>query len=202
MRVTRGAFAPAVWTARAGALLAAILAWAFLLSTGTPVHAAEGLPAARDLAADGAAARPRKVPIVLFFNRADCPYCERALRQFLVPMQRDPAFAARAVFRQVEIDTLDPLVDFEGRASSHRDFAARFNIRFTPTIWFVDAQGKSLVEPIVGLRTPDFYGWYLEQAIADAQAKLDGRAVAGAAQVPAPAASSAAPVLGTPVRRP
>src|SRR4051812_5104255 len=90
MRARRGAVAAGVGVGRAGALLAAILAWAFALSPATLAHAAQGLPAAQDLAADGAAARSRQVPILLFFNRFDCPYCERALRQFLVPMERDP----------------------------------------------------------------------------------------------------------------
>ncbi|MEO8136887.1 MAG: thioredoxin fold domain-containing protein [Betaproteobacteria bacterium] len=159
--------------ARACATLAAILACTLLLSTGTVAGAAPGLPAAKNLAADGAVARTRSVPILLFFNRFDCPYCERALREFLVPMERDPAFAARVIFRQIEIDKPLGTVDFDGRATTHRDLAARFDIRFTPTIWLVDAEGKALAEPIVGLRTVDFYAWYLEQAIAESQAKLD-----------------------------
>src|SRR6185295_9874706 len=125
IRAMRGEFAPAGWLARAGATLAAILACALLLSAATAVRAAQGLPGAENLAADGAAARTRRVPILLFFNRFDCPYCERALREFLVPMERDPAFAARAIFRQVEIDKAGRLVDFDGRATTHRDLAAR-----------------------------------------------------------------------------
>jgi len=175
----------------------AILACAFLASPVAPVFAAEGLPAAADLAADAAAVRAKKVPVLLFFNRFDCPYCERALRQFLVPMSRDPAVAAKAIFRQIEIDKPDPLIDFDGRATTHKAFAARFNIRYTPTIWFVDAEGKPLVEAIVGLRTVDFYGWYLEQAIADSQARLEGRLPAFVPPVATPAGG---PMLGTPVQ--
>ena len=172
-RIARDAFA-----SRGASLLAAILAWAFLLTAGgaPAVNAAPALPGAHDLAADGASARSRKRPIVLFFNRFDCPYCERALREYLVPMQRDPAFAGRAIFRQVEIDQPLQLVDFGGRATTHGAYATRFKVRLTPTIWFVDGDGNALTEPIVGLRTVDFYGWYLEQAIAEAQAKLDARA--------------------------
>lgn len=180
-------------------MVAAILACAFLLPAGAPAIAGPGLPAAQDLSVDAAAIRARQVPIVLFFNRFDCPYCERALREYLVPMSGDPAFAARAVFRQVEIDKPDALVDFDGRRTTHRELAARFRVRFTPTIWFVDGEGKPLVEPIVGLRTVDFYGWYLEQAIEQSQQKLakgDPTRVSDAAA----AAASSAPGLASPVR--
>src|SRR4051794_22016140 len=104
IRAMREAFTPAGWGVRFQAMVAAILACAFLLSAGTAARAAQGLPGARDLAADSGIARARKVPIVLFFNRLDCPYCERALREYLEPMSRDPAFSARAVFRQIDID--------------------------------------------------------------------------------------------------
>ena len=112
------------------------------------------------------------MPILLFFNRVDCPFCERALREYLGPMQRDPAYADRVMIRQIEIHDSSRLVDFGGRATSHVEFAARHKIQFTPTVWFVDGDGNRLAEPIVGLRTVDFYGAYLDQAIADSLAKL------------------------------
>jgi thioredoxin-related protein len=155
-------------------MVAAILACAFFLSTGVAATAqdAAALPGAGNLAADGAAAKTRHLPILLFFNRVGCPYCERALREYLTPMQRDPAYADRVLFRQVEIDQSNRLVDFSGRATTHREFASRYKISLTPTIWFVDGDGKVLAEPIIGLRTVDFYGAYLDQAIADSLAKL------------------------------
>jgi thioredoxin-related protein len=135
-----------------------------------------GLPAAGDLAADGAAAKEKRLPVLLFFNRAGCQFCERALREYLTPMQRDPAYANRVIFRQVETNKSNRLVDFGGRSTTHREFAARYKIRLTPTIWFVDGDGNALAEPIVGLPTIDFYGAYLDQSIADSLAKLHAKA--------------------------
>jgi thioredoxin-related protein len=139
-------------------------------------QAAAALPGAGDLAADGAVAKDKHLPILLFFNRIGCPYCERALREYLTPMQRDPAYADRVIFRQVETNKSNRLVDFGGRATTHREFASRYKIRLTPTIWFVDGDGNALAEPIVGLPTIDFYGAYLDQRIADSLAKLQTRA--------------------------
>lgn len=132
------------------------------------------LQEANDLAADGAIAKERKVPILLFFNRVGCPYCERALRQFLLPMERNAANANRVMFRQVETDRTTKMVDFKGEPIRHRQFAMRYKIKLTPTIWIVDGDGNSLGDPIVGLTTPDYYGYYLDKAIDDALKKLKG----------------------------
>ncbi|MEO7761922.1 MAG: thioredoxin fold domain-containing protein [Casimicrobiaceae bacterium] len=151
-----------------------ILTCAVLLYAGGLQSAlgASGLPGAANLAADALTVRQQRVPIVLFFNRDGCPYCERALREYMTPMQRDPDYASRAIFRQVEIDKRIPLTDFGGRAITHRELASRFKVTLTPTIWFVDGDGNALVPPIVGLPTLDFFQSYLDQSIADAQAKL------------------------------
>ena len=68
--------------------MAAILACAFVLSAGTAATAlgAAALPGAGDLAADGAVAKDKHLPILLCFNRIGCPYCERALREYLTQM--------------------------------------------------------------------------------------------------------------------
>ena len=154
---------------------AAILAWASALSIGADALAASSrnaLPAAVDLKIDAGHQRENGLPIVLFFNREGCPYCERALREYLVPMQSDPAYRAKAMFRQIEIDRRIPLVDFDGSRSTHRQFAMGHKITLTPTIHFVDGRGNDLVPPIVGLPTLDFFQSYLDSAIDDSRKKL------------------------------
>jgi len=117
-------------------------------------------------------ARARRLPILLFFDRYDCPYCDRALRQFLVPMSKDPAWKDRAIFRQVEIEEKKPLVDFNGQKVSHAAYASTLGVRLSPTIIVADASGKPLGDPIVGLLTPDFYAAYVEGAVESAESRL------------------------------
>jgi len=130
------------------------------------------LPAATDFRSDGATARREGRPVLVFFDRADCPYCERALREYLVPMSRNPQWADKATFRQVEIDANPPLIDFDGSSTTHHDYAQWFDVRLTPTILLLDADGRPLGDPIVGLLTVDFYGAYIENAIEAARRKL------------------------------
>jgi len=131
------------------------------------------LPMAVDLAADGAASTRERRPILLFYDRDDCPFCERALREYLVPAARGDAWRERAIFRQVEVDRPLPLVGFDGGATTHRAFAAATRVSLTPTVLLVDAAGLPLVAPIVGLTTVDFYGAYLEDALDRAWRRLN-----------------------------
>ena len=155
---------------------ASILACGLLALSTTRTARADtrSLKHANDLAADGALAKQRRVPVMLFFNRVGCPYCERALREFLKPMENDAANADRILFRQVETDKPTRLVDFNGDVTTHRKLAARYKVRLTPTIWFVDGDGNVLHDPIVGLTTPDYYGYYLDRAIDESLKKVRG----------------------------
>ena len=159
---------------RRRATLHAILACAIAGPFVAPaLHAAHGfkLPPARDLAADAASSARSQTPILLFFDREDCPYCERALREYLVPMSRDEVSQGKALYRQVEVDRPLPLVDFEGRATTHGALAARYAITLTPTILMVDAAGTPLGAPLVGL-SPDFYAAYLDNLVESATKRL------------------------------
>jgi len=135
------------------------------------------LPLAENLAADGASSARDRIPILLFFDRYDCPYCERALARYMVPMSKAEPWRDRAIFRQVEIDQPLPLVDFDGSPTTHEILAARCRATLTPTVVVVDGTGKLLGSPVIGLLTADFYGAYLEAAIDDGVRALRGAPV-------------------------
>jgi thioredoxin-related protein len=151
----------------------AILAWALAASA-----LAQELPPARNLQMDAREAASKQLPILLFFNREDCPYCARALREFFLPMQRSGDYVGRVIFRQIEVDRPLELVGFDGSRTTHAAFAAGLKARFTPTVMVVDEKGQPLGQPIVGLLTPDFYGAYLDEAIDQGRTKMRGRRAA------------------------
>lgn len=133
-----------------------------------------GLPRAVDLAGDGAAMRAVKMPMVVLYSQAGCSYCDEA-RTYIVPMANEPANAKRALFRQIDIDSDAALTDFAGQSTTHRRLAGQLGARVTPTVSVLDADGRTLAEPIVGMRLADFYGQYLDNAIDDARATLAGK---------------------------
>ncbi len=130
-------------------LLSVSQAWA---QSARPAHAA-ALPSAHDLQQLGQRAQAEKIPIVLMFSAQWCEFCAILKEEVLGPMAANPAYEGRiAFFRVVHIDRSDlPLVDFDGAETRHHDFAERFEVDLTPTVWIVDGRGRPLAEPLVGL---------------------------------------------------
>lgn len=145
---------------------------------GTAAGAAEAangmrpLPDARDFKADARAARAQRMPILVFYTAADCPYCAIVREDYLEPMFNGSEYRGKLLFRAVHIDSDEAVRDFQGRATSHAEFARSQGVRLTPHIKFYDADGRELVPGLLGLSTREFFAGYLEQAIADATAKL------------------------------
>ena len=131
---------------------------------------AAGVPAAIDLAADARLMREKRIPMVVFFSRNGCPWCERARREYIGPLAADPA--TEALVRQVDVDRDAPLKDFSGKQTSHRALSRRYNVRLAPTLMFLGPDGEAIAETIVGFRLADFYGTYIDYALAISRDRL------------------------------
>jgi thioredoxin-related protein len=142
-----------------------------LLALPAGVASAGGLPRAVDLAADARAAATGAMPVLVFFMSPSCPYCREVERLYLEPMHARGVYRGRLLIRRVDVDSGATLTDFSGRQVSHREFARQARATFTPTIRLYGGAGRELVPPLRGYTTPDFYGGYLENAIAQAMAQ-------------------------------
>lgn len=148
-------------------LLGFILAWAVL-----PARAEQGVPMAHDLSSDARAALDKGGVVLVAFVGSDCGYCETVLNEFLIPMTLNPDYQGKLVMRRVVARAPDELKDFNGKASSHGQFAGRNGVRLVPTVMLFDDKGRLLAKPLVGLSTVDYYGYYLDQAIDTAIGKV------------------------------
>ena len=133
---------------------------------------APDLPLAVDLRADAAEAKRRKVPILLLYSLAGCPYCDQVRRSFLLPMMANVATSKRALFRQVNLSDAKPLLDFAGKATSHAAFSHEAGVTLAPVVAFFDRQGHQAAEPLKGMLLPDFYGYYLDTALETATRRV------------------------------
>lgn len=149
------------------ALLAAILALII-----APAAAQERLAYADDLAATAAEAAAKRVPLMIVFTEASCPWCTRAKRDYLVPLQARGPFADKVIVREVDVSTDRALRGFDGEATTHREFGRLNQVRAVPTVVIMGQDGTPLAQPIVGLLSEDFYRLYLEQAIEEGLFKL------------------------------
>ncbi|MEO1766626.1 thioredoxin family protein [Thiobacter aerophilum] len=156
------------------ALLAAILAWL----AATPAGAVERgvLPMARDFTKVARDAAARRAAILVLFSSAGCHYCAQVRDGFLIPTTRNADYDDKVVMVEIDAGSTQRLVDFDGRVTTHAEFASRYQISMTPTIKFLDTRGREVALPLVGIANPDFYGGPLDEAIHAAQARVRGEA--------------------------
>lgn len=130
------------------------------------------LESARDLQAESLLATQRKLPLIVLYSRQDCKFCETVRREHLIPMLQQARFKDRLIIRQISQDSEQALSDFRGRPSTHAQFAASQKVGFVPVVAFYGKNGEALAPPIIGLRLPDFYQGYLDEAIEKSVARL------------------------------
>ena len=152
--------------------LLAVLAACLAAATGW------ALEPARDLAADGAESARRGVPVLLVMTRADCEYCAALKREVLEPLRLSGDAPRRVLIREVDVDSPVPIKGFDGSEASGGSLADGYDALFTPTVLLVGPDGQELTDRILGLNTPEMYGWYLDRAIERATESLDGGAPA------------------------
>lgn len=153
------------------AWLYAILTWA-----SATAWAAEGVPPAQDLQQDAAAARAIDGALLVILVGQRCVYCERVLNEFLIPMSRNRQYQEKLVMRRLVVSDDSPIRDFEGRPSTPRKLARQYGYSLVPTVLLLDAKGRMLAKPVVGLTTVDYYGMYLDEAIDLAVNKIRAKA--------------------------
>ncbi len=120
-------------------------------------------------------ARLKKVPILLMFGTTSCPYCRLLKEDFLIPMLISGDYEHRVLIREVHVTPRAKLIDFSGEDISVKEFKKRYKVRLYPTTIFIDANGKQLVDSILGVTTPSLFGGTLDDQIDRALAKLKKR---------------------------
>ncbi len=130
------------------------------------------LAPAQNLAAEARAARADGMPLLVFFSSPDCSYCTQARRDYLAPMQADPAWRGRLHVVEVDITAKTPLTDFDGARVSRADFARRRGVRLVPVLDFLGPRGEPLARPLIGFTLADFYETYVERRVEEARGVL------------------------------
>jgi thioredoxin-related protein len=140
-----------------------------LLTTlgGQPVIAASGkdIAAVDNLARVAQSSQQQGVPTVVFVSREACPYCRTLRDEILLPMQRANRFENRAMLVEVSLDRVEPLTGFDDEPTTAQAFGDLYQAQITPTLLFLDPQGKEVSRRIVGISNLELYGYYLQQSI-------------------------------------
>lgn len=139
-----------------------------LLLAVSPARAGQDIALADDLRQDGRTVREKGKPIVALVTATYCEYCETLKNEVFRFLTDDDRF----LLREVVIDSGRPVQDFDGQESGHGLLGEEYKIKLTPTVLFLDGDGKALADPLVGVLTLDYYSYYFDKRVAKATETL------------------------------
>jgi len=134
-------------------------------------QAGKVIPEATDLKTLADVAHKHRLPIMLMVSQEDCPYCVLLKNDILNPMMVSGDYVDRVIMAELVIDLGGTITDFDGKTVSPRDVAVRYNSTFSPTLLFLDADGRQVRKRMVGVNTIEMYGYYVDESI-DAARKV------------------------------
>lgn len=141
-----------------------------LLLLGTQgVRAAPGsLPIAVSLHDELAKALQDAHPLVVMVSLEGCPFCKTAREHYLIPLRLQLGLPVV----QVDMRSHAAVKDFKDTSLTHNDLVRRWDIKIAPTVLFFGRGGVEIAPRLVGGGSADYYGAYLDQRLAHAQAAI------------------------------
>lgn len=130
------------------------------------------VPLVDDLAALGRTAERRRLPIVLLVSRSDCSYCMVIKDEVLNPMMKSGEYDDQALIGELMLDAAEPLRGFDGEYEGRDELASRLETDLTPTLLFLAPDGTELAPRIVGINTPELFGFNVDRAIGTARTRM------------------------------
>ena len=133
------------------------------------LHAAEReIPPANSFAEIGRLSLKQGIPVVVFVSRDSCPYCRTLRNQVLKPMLAADKFVHRAILVEVSLDRVDPIAGFENGQMTAAGFGESYGAEITPTLLFLDSNGREIGKRLIGISNLELYGHYLQKSIDEA----------------------------------
>jgi len=127
---------------------------------------------ASNLVADAEEANKKQLPILMFFSMKHCPFCIEVEEDYLKPMLRNSEYDDKIIIRKIRIDGTDSLVDFNGKERDVEELGDDYNVSMVPTLILVNAKGKKIAPPIIGIANAHYYSDELDKAIARSTQKI------------------------------
>jgi thioredoxin-related protein len=119
----------------------------------------------KDFAQTLAEARRDGKIILLEMSATYCGYCRTLEAEIIKPMLRSGDYEQNVMIRRLHIDGYYPMKDIDGKMSSPAEIANQLNIFVTPTLLFLDGNGREASKRIIGVNTLEFYGGYVDMAL-------------------------------------
>jgi len=108
------------------------------------------------------------LPILLLFTAEDCEYCDAIRNNYLIPMVKSGDYVSKILIRQIYIEDYSYLRNAKGELISGDVLAMKYNVDVTPTILFLNSQGKEQALRLVGISNIYYFGDTLDERISQA----------------------------------
>ncbi|WP_246179442.1 thioredoxin [Pandoraea aquatica] len=138
------------------------------LDSRTAAKQQAAVPLATDFAAHARRAAALDAPLIVLVSLRDCVYCGPIRQRELAPLVRSGKYEVR----EIGMDSTTPVRDFDGTTTTGVAWARAHGVKVSPTVLFLDTSGHPVADPLIGAGLPDFYGAYLDDAIARGRARL------------------------------
>ncbi len=142
-----------------------LLTGLLLLFQTAQAQAPTDLRRSHDLQALGQLARAENKKILLLVSLEDCPWCEKLKEEVLNPMRKAGDFSDALIIAEIGMDAGEMLQDFDGQGIDGSVWASKRGIYTSPTLLFLDADGKEQVKRMLGYNSADLFPYYLEESI-------------------------------------
>lgn len=110
--------------------------------------------------------------MVVMISRESCPYCVKLKKEIFVPEVKYGELNEKWLLRELLIDGGNKHIDFDGKEIESVKYAMSIKATLTPTVLFLDKEGKEIGKRIVGTGgAMEFYDFYLKRSINQALEK-------------------------------
>lgn len=89
-----------------------------------------------------------KAGVLIMFQMADCPFCERMKSTVLNQSEVQDYYRKHFLVFEMDVKGDTPMVDFKGANTTEKDFALKNRARATPTFLFFDTNGDLITRYI------------------------------------------------------
>ncbi len=123
--------------------------------------------------------KQKSLGLVLMLHAEHCPYCKLMEDEILAPMVISGDYDNKVLLRKLQIDEARDVIDFSGKTVEPSDISDRYDASLTPTLVFLDHEGKEIVKKMIGINTVELFGAYLDEEIEKVIKKIQTSSLAG-----------------------
>lgn len=106
--------------------------------------------------------KEKSLGLVLMLHAKHCPYCALMENEILSPMVKSGEYDQKILLRKLQIDKTRDIKDFSGAIIEPSDISERYGATLTPTLVFLDSNGKQIIKKMIGINTVELFGAYLD----------------------------------------